>query len=356
LKITTLIATYKRPGTLKRAISSALKQTYQDLQVSVFDDASEDETQSVVHEMMKKDPRVKYYCHDNNMGALANFKFTFQHIDTPFFSILSDDDILAPDFYKQALDVFDQHPEIYFVVMDTLAIDQYGNLQDTSIPTDKLRLYLDCNRINAWLGGKLPRDWTGVVFRKEVARIYLEMQDKYDVASDMRFLLLAIAKYPFAHLSRISAFFSINHHSFSCNRRSHYFFRIIQLSRFAEVFYDPSIELTVKNQLERHIYSIVKSINPRESVIQLIKRAIKYHFSEYKVNIDDEISESRKMGMRLKPLQLKILFQTKLIQFLIELFFKKQYEKRKLRLKNQCLSLQNGCYRDYFVFIKSLDA
>ena len=43
-KITTLIPTHRRPEYLRRTILSALSQTYSNLQVSIFDDASNDNT------------------------------------------------------------------------------------------------------------------------------------------------------------------------------------------------------------------------------------------------------------------------------------------------------------------------
>ena len=88
-KVTTLLPTYRRPKMLNRAILSILNQTHQNVQVCVFDDSSGDETEHVVCSLMKKDGRVKYYHHPNNIGALANFKFAFNHVDPPFFSILS---------------------------------------------------------------------------------------------------------------------------------------------------------------------------------------------------------------------------------------------------------------------------
>src|ERR1035438_3289851 len=89
--ITTLIPTYKRATLLERAIRSALGQTYPHLQVCVYDNASGDDTQETVRRLSSADRRVKYFCHATNMGAHKNFIQAMESVETPFFSLLSDD-------------------------------------------------------------------------------------------------------------------------------------------------------------------------------------------------------------------------------------------------------------------------
>ena len=54
-KITALIPTYRRPQLLHRAIVSVLRQTYTNLQVFVFDNASGDTTAEVVTKLGEND-------------------------------------------------------------------------------------------------------------------------------------------------------------------------------------------------------------------------------------------------------------------------------------------------------------
>src|SRR4030042_3564260 len=104
--ITTIIPTYRRPKFLQRAIKSILNQTYPYFQVCFSDNASGDETAEVVAKLSQREPRLKYYCHSENIGAIANANYGFERVNTPFFSFLSDDDILLPEFYEIALEGF----------------------------------------------------------------------------------------------------------------------------------------------------------------------------------------------------------------------------------------------------------
>src|ERR1700674_1455488 len=101
--ITTIIPTYRRPKFLRRAIRSVLNQSFMNFQVCVYDNASGDETPSVVDDIARSDRRVKYHCHPENIGAIRNFLYGMERVETPFFSFLSDDDFLLPDFYETAL-------------------------------------------------------------------------------------------------------------------------------------------------------------------------------------------------------------------------------------------------------------
>ena len=117
-KVTALIVTYRRPKFLKRAIQSVIDQSYSNIQISVFDDASGDETKSIVEALSKKDERISYYCHKENIGQFANFRYAFESVETPYFSILSDDDCISEDLYKNAVDVLDNNPNVMFVILN----------------------------------------------------------------------------------------------------------------------------------------------------------------------------------------------------------------------------------------------
>lgn len=67
--VSVVIPTYNRVRTLPRAIDSVLNQTYQNLELIVMDDGSEDGTEEYVKNMA--DPRVRYRKSDTNMGPSA---------------------------------------------------------------------------------------------------------------------------------------------------------------------------------------------------------------------------------------------------------------------------------------------
>ena len=123
IMITTVIPTFKRPALLKRAIESVLAQSYKNLIVCVYDNASGDETEEIVQACAKRDKRVFYFKNRENIGALANMLQGLNAVTTPYYSLLSDDDFLLPGFYENAVKAFESTPDIGFVCSKTIIID-----------------------------------------------------------------------------------------------------------------------------------------------------------------------------------------------------------------------------------------
>ena len=163
--ITVIIPTFRRPKLLRRAILSVLNQTFSAFQVCVYDDASNDNTQKVVTELAEADSRIKYYRHEQNIGVVANFNYGLKEVNTPFFSFLSDDDLLLPHFFEVAMQSLSSNPDVMFYAGLTIQVEdnkitgisknggRFGYLS----PPDSLLDILDHQLL-----------WNSIVFRSKV--------------------------------------------------------------------------------------------------------------------------------------------------------------------------------------------
>ena len=95
----------------------------------VYDNNSQDATAETVEKLQQQDPRIKYMCHPKNIGAVANFQFGLDQVTTPFFSILSDDDLLLPNFFETVLEGFAKYPDAMFSCGEIIIIDQLGKIR-----------------------------------------------------------------------------------------------------------------------------------------------------------------------------------------------------------------------------------
>lgn len=94
--ITVLITTYNRSELLRHAIQSVLNQTLKDIEIIILDDASSDDTKSVVASY--SDKRITYIRQKKNVGFTRNFKTGIKKASGTYIFLLSDDDmILRPD-------------------------------------------------------------------------------------------------------------------------------------------------------------------------------------------------------------------------------------------------------------------
>jgi glycosyltransferase involved in cell wall biosynthesis len=181
----------------------------------VYDNASGDQTAAVVAELAARDPRVRYHCHASNIGAFNNFQFALSHVDTPYFSILSDDDVLLPGFLQQAMECFAAHPEAMFWAGLTLRMSVDGVVYDAHneswpreglfTPPDGL-LQLATNRAPTW---------TAMLFRREVTAQVGLLDPDINAPSDLDFLLRIAARASYFISRYPAAIFLLNPQSFS---------------------------------------------------------------------------------------------------------------------------------------------
>ena len=193
--ITTIIPTYRRPRLLGRAIRSVLAQTYPYFQVFVFDNASGDDTSEVVAEYVASDSRVKYFCRPENIGPFKNFAEALEHVETPFFSFLSDDDVLLPDMYQVALAGIREFPEAMISAAVTIFVDEQGRVLDAPTSSWRPGLYTPPEGMLAMLqDGHLH--WTGMLFRREVLEKVGNLDEEVGNPFDLDFELRIAAHFP----------------------------------------------------------------------------------------------------------------------------------------------------------------
>lgn len=215
--VTTIIPTYRRPQKLRRAILSALRQTYVNLRVCVYDNASSDETSAVVREIAASDARVSYFCHPETIDAGDNFQFGLSCVTTEFFSFLGDDDVLLPACYENALVKLHKFPEALCCVGSAVDIQEDGG-QIIDIPLQHwpdLELFTPPEGLFAIL--KHYANWCGTVFRKEV----IDQIGPLDCALktfDFEYLVRLASRFQFAISKELSALFVHHKQSYSGKR------------------------------------------------------------------------------------------------------------------------------------------
>ncbi len=216
--ITTIILTYRRPHLLKKALQSVLSQTYPHFQVIICDNASGDETASVVAEFAKKDPRIKYFCHEKNIGMLGNYQFGLSLVNTDFFSFLSDDDAVLPNFYETTLQEFQKHPDAGFVAGSTIILSPKG--RTIRIPLSYWPREGKYNPPDGALEmiGKYPVP-TSVLFSKKVIK-HVSIDFENPIYWDCDYLFQTASIFPIVISKKPCAIFRHHDQSFSNQKNS----------------------------------------------------------------------------------------------------------------------------------------
>jgi glycosyltransferase involved in cell wall biosynthesis len=203
--ITTVIPTFRRPTLLKRAIRSVLAQSFGRVRALVCDNASGDETAKVVADLAEQDPRVDYHCHASNVGPYRNFNFGIQHVRTPYFSLLSDDDVLAPHFYERAIAAFDRYPDVMFVGMSTMVVDDRGQVIGAPIPVQEEQYFPAGAAFLPMHNRSIPDTWTGMLCRTELRDLMGVIDVDAGPSADGGFVLHAAARFPYVIVPGVAA-------------------------------------------------------------------------------------------------------------------------------------------------------
>lgn len=106
------IPTYNRAALIGRAIESALKQDYANIEILISDNASTDGTAEVCEAWAARDRRIRLLRQTDNRGPTANFNMVLGLTGGKYFMWLGDDDYIDPHYVGSAVSALESDPRI----------------------------------------------------------------------------------------------------------------------------------------------------------------------------------------------------------------------------------------------------
>lgn len=122
--ISVIIPAYNSEKTIQETIESVIKQTFDDWELIVINDGSQDRTVELVSQI--KDPRIKLFSYPN-AGAPASRNRGFNNSVGQFIAFLDADDLWTPDKLESQLNALQLHPDAAVAYSWTDYIDDSGN-------------------------------------------------------------------------------------------------------------------------------------------------------------------------------------------------------------------------------------
>lgn len=123
--VTIAIPSYK-PTFFKETLSSALNQTYQNLEILICDDCPTNDIEAIVSPHMRNDGRIRYLRNPETLGPRPNGIRCFEEARGEFFKLLSDDDVLETTCIERLLDCFRADYDITLATSRRTCIDEAG--------------------------------------------------------------------------------------------------------------------------------------------------------------------------------------------------------------------------------------
>lgn len=252
--ITTIIPTFRRPKLLLRALRSAQQQNVPGHTILILDNASGDETLEIVQKEAQRDPRIEIISHKTNIGALSNFIYGYNSTKTQYFNFLSDDDLLLPNFYENAVSALAKYPDAGMYASSTIQINELGEINRVSLNGRKDLEYWPKNEsIFEFLKGDFS-PWTSVVFNKRLTEAVGGPSPIFHI--DEELILKMILHYPCIASSHLGAIYVGNPNSFSSNSN-----RLAVLNLKEELIRSESLYINIDKESKNHVLNVFQREN-----------------------------------------------------------------------------------------------
>ena len=127
--VSIIIYNYNYGRYLRECIQSALDQTYENIEILVSDNASDDDSWDIITEF-ERNNRGKMFVARNrkNFGTDANHLNCWINRKGKYHITLCSDDVIEPTYVQKAVDLMQHRPELGFVMVHRSIIDKDGNL------------------------------------------------------------------------------------------------------------------------------------------------------------------------------------------------------------------------------------
>lgn len=168
--VTIGVPAYNASATIGETVGSLLRQTFEDVEVIVGDNASTDHTVELLHDLFPRERRLRIVRHPQNIGANSNYSSLVAQASGGYFKWASSSDWCAPTFIESCIVALEAVPQIVLACPRTKtfehdvtnAVDYVGDIGvEHDDPVQRFIALLQELRLNNAING---------VFRTEVLR------------------------------------------------------------------------------------------------------------------------------------------------------------------------------------------
>lgn len=122
-RVSIAIPVYNGGDLFRETLDSFLCQTYTDFELLISDNASTDHTGEISREFAAKDPRVRYFRNERNVGLGPNHNIIFERARGKYFKWAPADDLCAPSYLERCVEVLDRDPTVVIAYPKTRFIN-----------------------------------------------------------------------------------------------------------------------------------------------------------------------------------------------------------------------------------------
>ena len=122
-RVTIGVPVYNGGALLAECLECLRTQTFEDIEVLIGDNCSNDGTGEIARDFAARDTRFRHIRRPENIGVIGNFQDLCQHASSDLFCWRAHDDLSAPDFVEQLVGLLDARPDARLAICRVETVD-----------------------------------------------------------------------------------------------------------------------------------------------------------------------------------------------------------------------------------------
>lgn len=123
------IPNFNNEATLSETLDSLVSQTYKNIKIKVFDNASTDSSLEILRSYEKRYNHISVFVNERNIGAEANFTKCIEHMEGEYSAIFHSDDVYMPNIIEEEVYVLSENDDVGSVYTNSLLIDSNSSIK-----------------------------------------------------------------------------------------------------------------------------------------------------------------------------------------------------------------------------------
>lgn len=275
--VSVLMTSYNREKYIGEAIESVLTSTYENWELIIVDDVSEDSTVDIVHKYQSTDARIKVYTNEFNLGDYPNRNKAASYAQGKYLKYLDSDDYLLPEGLEYCVNEMEKYPE---ASMGMWLVK--NNLNELSVVMSSEEII----REHFFKRQYLNIGPTGTIIRRDFFEANGGFDVRFKMASDNYFNLQMALNGPIVLLTQKFIFYRV-HEGQQLNNPIGYLINNYLYSK--EFFNKPHLPFTtkeiiyLKNKLQkRHSVNLLKFLLKTKNTKKTLEAMERTNYSFFK--------------------------------------------------------------------------
>jgi glycosyltransferase involved in cell wall biosynthesis len=183
-----------------------MEQEFQDWDLVIVDDASQDNTVALVEQYCQRDSRLQLVVNEQNLGLTRNWNRCLELATGPLVQIMQSDDLVDPDYLGLAATVFSENPGLGLVASSCRYIDADDQVIHPGHPRPPRLYEAGDDAVTALVTGGWPHV-SSIVFRRECYERLGGVNERIWHGPDGEFFTRLASRYAFYHFGEVHTSF-----------------------------------------------------------------------------------------------------------------------------------------------------